>query len=212
MLLIGLALAPFAWMDDARAEPPLARSEPSGPLSQAEMARMSRGETVVRPETVNLEGKRYVGGVTYTIVDMSEEELISLMDNEAAYGHVLPRVKFLKRISFTPPDVYMEVHHGNALIDAAYTMHLRREPELARIRFWVDLTRPHDVDDAWGFFRYQELPAIPPSNTPRLLLTYGALVNLGDGILRALYEPQVLNAMLSVPQRLRRYVARRRRE
>jgi len=200
-LLFGLAVAPFAFARDARAQG-------LTQLTQQEVARIERGETVARPQILDFEGHRYVGGVTYTIVDLATDELIALMDNESAYGHVLPRAKFVKRIRVDGPDVYMEVHHGNALIDAAYTMHLKQEPEQSRIRFWIDLSRPHDVGDAWGFFRYQALSAATPSATPRLLLTYGALVDLGESILRSLYEEKVRVAMLSLPQRLRRYVGR----
>ncbi|WP_394827476.1 hypothetical protein [Pendulispora albinea] len=185
-------------------------------LSQAELLRIERGETVVRPQTLDLEGHRYVGGVTYTIVAATPEELTALMDDESAYGQVLPRAKFVRRLDRTRDrstpdasrDAYMEVHHGNALIDAAYTLHLKKEPEHARIRFWVDLSRPHDLEDAWGYFRYA---ALPGDGGPRVLLTYGALVNLGNGIVRSLYEERIRVAMLSLPQRLRDYVARTRR-
>ncbi|WP_394841635.1 hypothetical protein LZC95_31750 [Pendulispora brunnea] len=197
--MLLLALASLAVDRVARAQ--------ENALTEAELARIERGETVVRPQTSHLDGHRYVGGVTYTIVPVSAEELLALVDSETAYAEVMPRAKFVKRLQFGPEGGYMEVHHGNAFIDAAYTMHLKKEPAESRIRFWVDLSRPHDVEDAWGFFRYAPLPS-GGAGEPRMLLTYGVLVNLGDGILRSLYEEKVRTAMLSLPQRLRRYVSR----
>lgn len=44
--------------------------------------------------------------------------------------------------------------------------------------------------------------------TPRTLLTFGVLVDMGPGLARALYEERMRAAMLGVPQLVRQYVAR----
>ncbi len=176
-------------------------------LSAAEIDRLSRGETVIRPETLNVDGRRYVGGVTYTVLESSGDELLSLVDHESTYLEVLPRTKFAQKIRTDESFVLMEMHHGNSLVDAAYTMRLEKEPDKSRIRFWIDRARPHDVEDAWGYFRYAALPA--PGGPPRVLLTFAVLVDLGNGMLRSLYEDRVKGAMFTVPQLLRNHISRR---
>lgn len=177
-------------------------------LTPVEIDRLGRGETVVRPSMLHVDGRRYVGGVTYTVLEATPDDLLALVEDEASYLEVLPRAKFAQRIRSRDPHILVEMHHGNALIDAAYTLRLEKDPADTRIRFWIDPTRPHDVEDAWGYFRYANLPS-SSAGAPRLLLTYGVLADLGAGALRSLYEDRVKAAMLTVPQRLRKYIHKR---
>jgi hypothetical protein len=92
-------------------------------------------------------------------------------------------------------------------MEAQYTVRVRRSSHEAR--FWLDPTRPHGIDDAWGFFRYE--PFVTPSGEEHVLLTYGVLVDVGPGIVRELFESRLRTALLSVPQLVRRQVAELRR-
>jgi len=157
---------------------------------------------VVRPQTLEVENRRYVGGVTYTLIEATPERLLALLDDEAAYVEVLPRTKQAERVAGDASNVWMLLHQGNALVDASYTMHVTKEPLASRVRFWVDLTRPHDIEDAWGYFRWQ------PARPGVLLVTFGTLFDLGVGVLRSVYEERLRKVILEVPQRLRRYVAK----
>jgi hypothetical protein len=181
-----------------------ARAE--GGLSKDEMGQLARGETVIRAQNLETNGKRYVGGITYTVLDASAEELMALLDDPRTYTEVLPKTKFAERVAARGHDAWIELHQGNSLVDTTYTLYVRKEPENRRVRFWLDLSRPHAIDDAWGFFRYEAIDVT--RQRPRTLLVYGALVDLGPGILRELYEERLRHAMLAVPQLVRGYVAR----
>jgi hypothetical protein len=80
---------------------------------------------------------------------------------------------------------------------------LHPDAEHHTVRFWLDLTRPHGIDDAWGFFRYMPLGA------GRVLLTWGALVDVGAGIVRMFFEERLRSAVLSVPERVRGYMTQK---
>jgi hypothetical protein len=210
-LAIGLAIGLSALC----ARPSAARAD----LTQDETVRLSRGETVIREQTYESGDRRYIGGLTYTIVDATAFELASVLEDVGAYRWVLPRTKQARLVEESHGDKFVEVVQGNALVEAAYTLRVRRAtaaPESARgagatreIRFWLDLSRPHGIDDAWGFFRVE--PFIGANGQPRVLLTYGVLVDMGPGIVRDLFEERVRGALLSVPQLVRRYVAEVRR-
>jgi hypothetical protein len=92
-------------------------------------------------------------------------------------------------------DALLEVTHATPLLQAAYTMRLHRRGR--EVRFWIDTTRPHDIEDAWGFLR------VEPTADGRSLVTYGVLVDMGGGLLRDLFEERVRRAALSLPERLR---------
>jgi len=188
-----------------------ARGAAARGLSPDQIARLERGETVVLPQTLDRSGQHYVGGVTYTVVEMSPDELLALFDDVDAYVRVLPRTKFARRVAARGRDTFVELHQGNAFIDAAYTLRMRKDPEHREVRFWLDPSRPHAIEDTWGFFHYDPYDAGGAAHRSRILLTYGVLVDLGSGILQSLYEERVRKAMLGVPQLVRRYVRDGRR-
>lgn len=176
-------------------------------LEPDESARLARGETVIREHTLERGERRYVGGITYTIVDASAAELSGLLDDVAALRRVLPKTKRAHVVGRAGGDQLIELVQGTTLVEAAYTIRVRRAP--GEVRFWLDPSRPHAIDDAWGFFRYE--PFVADSGEQRVLLTYGVLADIGPGIVRELFEERVRAALLSVPQLVRRQVAELRR-
>ena len=174
-------------------------------LAPSEQARLERGETVIRPQTIERGEQHYVGGVTYTVLDVSAAEISALLDDVSAYRHVLPKTKAARKIGVDRGDTLVELVQGNALYEATYTIRVHRSAR--ELRFWLEPTRPHEIDDAWGFFRVE--PFMTGNGEERVLLTYGVLVDVGPGIVRELFEERVRAAMLSVPQLVQRHLARR---
>ena len=176
-------------------------------LTSDESARLTRRETVIRQHTLERGEHRWVGGITYTVMDASATEVASVLDHVESLRRALPRTKRARVVGTDAGDELIELVQGNTLMEATYTVRVRRGPHEAR--FWLDPSRPHAIDDAWGFFRYE--PFIDPSGEERVLLTYGVLVDVGPGIVRDLFEERVRAVLLSVPQLVRREVAELRR-
>lgn len=173
-------------------------------LTPDESARLARRETVIREHTIERGDRRWIGGITYTVMDASAAEVAALIDDVDSLSRVLPRTKRARIVgTANGGDRLLELVQGNALLEAQYTIVMRRDPREAR--FWLDPSRPHGIDDAWGFFRYE--PFIDPTGDERVLLTYGVLVDVGPGLVRDLFEERVRTALLSVPQLMRRQVA-----
>lgn len=179
----------------------------AAPLTAEESARLGRSETVIREQTIERADRRWVGGVTYTVLNASAAEVAAVFEDVASLSRVLPRTKSAKVVESRGADQFLELVQGNSLMEARYTIRVRRTPGEAR--FWLDPSRPHEIDDAWGFFRYEGF--IGPTGEERVLLTYGVLVDVGPGIVRELFEERLRTTLLSVPQLLRRRVAELRR-
>ena len=204
VLAAASAFGPTAARAEPAAQPP--PSSIAGGLGADDVARLLRGDTVTREQTLERGAARYVGGVTYTLVDATPDEMADLFEDVAAYQRVLPKTKQARLVGRNGPDTFVELHQGNTFVDAAYTIRLRKEGA-HEVRFWLDPTKPHAIADAWGFFRYE--PATDAAGNPAVLLTYGVLVDLGPGLVRDLFEERVRVAMLTVPQRVRDYVTAR---
>ena len=172
-------------------------------LSSGEALRLLRGETVPRAQAVDQGDQHYVGGVTYTIVDGRTEEVQALLADPRAWRHFVPMTRGTRFVGMREKDPLVEVTHEVGVFHAEYTMRVHREGDT--VRFWVDLTRPHDVQDAWGFFRAEAL------GDGRTLVTYGVLIDLGAGLLRDLFEERVREVALKVPEHVRGLLEQRRR-
>lgn len=197
LLLFGASLV---WEGSARAQP----------LREAELIALSRGETIRREHVTPF--AHFVGGVTYTVVDAAESEIDSIFDNIDAYARVLPRTKHARFVGTeTSGDRLVEISQGSTLLEVTYTVRIRRIvlAHGREVRFWLDPTRHHDIEDAWGFFRFE--PFLSALGEKRVLLTYGILVDPGPGVVREWFEAPLRAAIFDVPQRIRRYVAQQRK-
>lgn len=176
-------------------------------LSGAESTRLMAGETVIREHTWEPGySARYVGGVTYTLLDATAPETSAVLEDVASYRHLLPRTKRVRVVGVeSNGDRLVELVQGTSLVEATYTLRIQPSPGQREVRFWLEPSRPHEIDDAWGFFRVE--PVVGASGEQRALLTYAILVDVGPGIVRDLFEERVRAALLSVPQLVRRYVA-----
>lgn len=176
-------------------------------LTPSEQARLERHETVTRDSTLDRGDHHYVGGVTYTIIDAPPADVAAMFDDADRLQTVLPRTKSAAFVGEAAGDRLLQVTQGNALMEATYTLRVRRDP--SESRFWLDGARPHAIDDAWGFFRWQAMPSA--TGETRTLLTYGILVDVGSafGLVGNLFEDRLRAALLSVPQRVQQQVALR---
>ena len=177
---------------------PVARADG---LSPAEDARLQAGETIVRAQTLEHDGKRYVGGVTYALVDAPPEALTRLVDDVATWRRILPRTRDVSRVDDGDGKQRVELTQGTALLHTTYTIVVARDPDEVpggprTTRFWLDPSHPHGIDDAWGFLRLE------PAPRGRTLVTWGVLVDVGDGFVRHFFEERIRALALTVPQRV----------
>jgi hypothetical protein len=169
-------------------------------LAPDETSRLLRGETVARTQEMHRGTRRYVGGVAYTIVDCAPSELGSVLQNVDAWRRFLPKTRDARRVGTVDGDPLVQITHGSPLVQVGYT--LRVHPEEHGLRFWMDPSLSHDIEDAWGFFRTEAL------GDGRTLVTYGILIDMGGGLLRDMFEDRVRELALEVPTGVRDVVLR----
>ena len=171
-------------------------------LSLDENDRLLRGDTVARPQDLQRWQRRYVGGVTYKILDASPDDLASLLDDVDAWRRFLPKTRDAHRVGAVG-DRPARADHPR-LGARAGRLHAARAPRRQR-RALLDGPEPraHDIEDVWGFFRAE------PLGDGRTLVTYGILIDMGDGILRDMFEDRVREVALEVPDHVRDVVAER---
>jgi hypothetical protein len=198
-LWVLLALAFISPLSASAAEPAPRPREHAAPLSSHEQEALHAGVMVSRALRFQQEGGRYVGGVSYQVVDARPELVLAALSDVANWPEALPRTKSARLLKAKDGLSRVELVQGGSLVEARYTVMLARA-DADTIRFWLDPSAPHDIQDVFGFFRVQPLPG------GRSLITVGAALDLGDGIARMLFEDKIAGMLLRAPHKIRQFV------
>jgi hypothetical protein len=211
-LLAALALAgaagcaplgPDATAAVTPAAPPVVEElSPQPGFTQAQQETLSSGHTVEHAVSFNRHGRSYVGGVSYLLVNAEPRRVFDVLNNLPTLREVLPRTRRVDVVDRQAGSVRVELEMGNEVVSTTYTVFFALEPAGAAaqghtVRFWLDPSRPHGIEDVWGFFR------ATPFNDGRTLVAVGAAVDLGQGILRMLFETRIQRSILRMPRRIR---------
>lgn len=190
---LSLALA-----SSAGAEPGKAAA-----LDAREKRALDAGVLVSRPVRFTEGGGRYVGGVSYQVIELEPERVLAALSDVSNWPEALPRTKSARLLPAGKDGFSrVELVQGSSLLDARYTVVLERA-DGETLRFWLDPSLSHDIADVWGFFRVTPLPG------GRSLVTVGAALDLGDGLARMLFEDKIAGLVLRAPRKIREFLAPR---
>lgn len=174
-------------------------------LSQSEIERLDRGELVVHPDDFDHDGRRWVGGVSWAVVDAETERVGDILEDSNSYWEILPRVRKMRWIALSRGgDAIIQLEQGSSIAHGRYTIGVRREREphgAEMVRFWIDGRFPRDLVDARGWFRLE------PIEGGRTLISYVIMIDLGPGLFKRLFETRIRNSALRPPLLVRRFVA-----
>lgn len=177
-------------------------------LSVDERERIERGEWITHDDTFEQDGRRWVGGVSFAIVEAPIEAVGEALADVSAYWEILPKVRKLRWIAISREgDAVVEIEQGSAIAHGRYTLGIRREREsrgAERVSFWVDGRFPRDVVDARGWFR------IEPIRGGRTFVSYAVMIDLGPGVFKRLFEEKIRRSALRPPLLLQRYFEARK--
>lgn len=170
------------------------------PLTADERMRLSRGELVARPLIERRGSLRLVGGSSWQVIDADPSVVWQAVLDTQRYHRMLPRVKFARLVNETPQQRTVYVRHEVGVVDISYFLKLKTYRDRHDVTFALDETRPHDIRAAWGFY------SVRPYGNGRTLLSYGTMIDAGDGLIATLSRGQVRTWSLNVPSMVKRFV------
>jgi hypothetical protein len=180
---------------------------PASGLTSEQHQTLRGGGRVEQFLELNRQGQHYVGGVSYSLVRAETHEVFEVLNQLATLSEVLPGTRNTRIVERQGNRVRVELEQGNSVVSTTFTVFFQHEPPEDRfdpqvVRFWLDRSQPHSIDDAWGFFRATRYDA------QHSLVSVGALVNLGPGLIRMLFEQRIQRSILRMPNRIRETVER----
>jgi hypothetical protein len=179
-----------------------AAAQPAGaPLfSQSERDALLSGDVVSRPMHFATAKGSYVGGLSYSIVHAPVATVLVALSSVETLPQALPRTKAARLIDVRGSEARVELVQGTGALEASYTVRIERVPGRAELRFAMDPTRPHDIEDVFGFFR------VEPFGDGKSLVTVAAALDLGSGFASLFFSDAIERTVLSAPRQIRDYV------
>ncbi|MBW2464662.1 MAG: SRPBCC family protein [Deltaproteobacteria bacterium] len=172
----------------------------SRPLSSAERARLAQGRLVTRPTTQSRGSLHLVGGVSYQVINASPDAVWAAMGEPRQWRRMLPQVTESRQVAGEGSERTIYLRQSQGPISKSYYLRATYEESRRELTFVLDTNRPHDLRAAWGFMSVHQY------GDGRSLLSYGAMVDIGDGLLASMIRGTMHEWLLRVPSTIKRYV------
>ena len=200
LALLGLAGCAGAAGDGAMLSPKSAvdQGEPAG----AERRLLAAGDIVTRPLDFERGESHYVGGIARGIVAATPERVLAAIHDVQALKSMLPHTKQVALVEAKGPSRRIELLQGSSLVEAKYTVELSPDGRPGELGFRLDHSRPHDIDDVYGYFKVERF------DDGHSVVTVAAAVDVGSSLTEFLFGKKVQDVILSTPHAMQAYFAR----
>ncbi len=178
----------------------------SRPLDRSERAQLAQGRLVVRSTTQSRGPLELVGGVSYQVIDTSPEEVWGALQNASDWRRMLPQVAESRQVASRGQERTIYIRQAQGPISASYYLRTSYATSTHDLTFTLDTERPHDIRAAWGFM------TVRAYGDGQTLLCYGAMVDIGDGLLTSMVRGTMHEWLLRVPSTIKRFVESRSRD
>ncbi len=168
-----------------------------GSFSRGERESLLAGEVVARPLRIETDAGSYRGGLSYSVVHAPAAAVLAALSNVETLPQALPHTTSARLIDVHGAVARVELVQGGG---TTYTVRIERTRGRSELRFWLDPTRRHDIDDVFGYFR------VDAFGEGSSLVTVAAAVDLGSGLTSLLFSSAVERTVLSTPRQIRDFV------
>jgi len=158
------------------------------------------GELVMKQKNEQRGSYKLIGGQSWQIVDVPVEVAWKAIMDLPRYKHFIPLAteSEVQHQAGDEADLAMRQQWGP--IDVRYVFQTTLEPDRHSVVFRVDHSQEHDIRAGWGFLRVRSFKG------NRTLVSFGALVDIGDGVFVSIIRPAVRRDLLRIPFYFKRHL------
>jgi len=179
--------------------PSLAQSEAVG-LTAEDKQLLESGELVMKPKNEQRGSLKLFGGQSWQVVDVSVETAWRAMEDLPSYKRIIPLATESNVKGQNGDEIDLELRQQWGPIDIRYILQTTLDPEKRIMMFRLDHSQGHELRAGWGFLR------VRPWKDGKSLVSFGAMVDIGDGVLVSIIRPAVRKDLLRIPTNFKGYV------
>jgi ribosome-associated toxin RatA of RatAB toxin-antitoxin module len=161
---------------------------------------LAQGELVMKPKNEQRGAYKLFGGQSWQIIDVPPSVAWEALKDIAGYKNFIPLAteSVITHEDSEETDVAIRQQWGP--IDVRYVLQTTTQPKKGAVLFRVDHSQDHDIRAGWGFIR------IRPYKNDQSLVSFGALVDIGDGMFVSIVRPAVRRDLLRIPYYLKNHL------
>jgi ribosome-associated toxin RatA of RatAB toxin-antitoxin module len=172
----------------------------SDKLTDEDKKLLMAGELVTKEKNEQRGSLKLIGGQSWQIVDVPIDVAWRAVSDLPNYKRFIPLAteSEVKHQAGNEADLAMRQQWGP--IDVRYVFQTTLDPDRRSVVFRVDHSQEHDIRAGWGFIRVRSY------KKSQTLVSFGALVDIGDGVFVSIIRPAVRKDLLRIPSKFKQYV------
>ncbi len=161
---------------------------------------LAQGELVMKQKNEQRGAYKLFGGQSWQIVDVPFDVAWAALTNLSDYKNFIPLATETNVSNRAGKEADVAIRQQWGPIDVRYVLQTTLESDRGAVVFRVDHSQPHDIRAGWGFIR------VRPYKSDRTLVSFGALVDIGDGVFVSIARPAVRRDLLRIPYFFKRHL------
>lgn len=165
----------------------------SDQLTTEDKKLLAKGQLVMKEKNEQRGAYKLFGGQSWQIIDVPVEIAWSALTNLPGYKNFIPLATESNVDSQAGKEADLAIRQQWGPIDIRYVLQTTLETDRGAVVFRVDHSKDHDIRAGWGFIR------VRPYKDNQTLVSFGALVDIGDGVFVSIVRPAVRRDLLRIP-------------
>ena len=161
---------------------------------------LAKGELVMKKKNEQRGAYKLFGGQSWQIVDVPVDVAWSALKDLPGYKNFIPLATESDVQHRAGKEADLAIRQQWGPIDVRYVLQTKLETDRGAVVFRVDHSKQHDIRAGWGFIR------VRPYKDDRTLVSFGALVDIGDGVFVSIVRPAVRRNLLRIPYFFKRHL------
>ena len=161
---------------------------------------LATGELVMKPKNEQRGAYKLFGGQSWQIIDAPVKEVWGALRDLSGYKNFIPLATESDVTHKAGKEADLAMRQQWGPIDVRYVLQTTTQNDRGAVVFRVDHSQDHDIRAGWGFIRvraYKETQS---------LVSFGALVDIGDGVFVSIVRPAVRRDLLRIPYFLKNHL------
>jgi ribosome-associated toxin RatA of RatAB toxin-antitoxin module len=170
------------------------------PLTDEDKKLLMAGELVTKEKNEQRGSLKLIGGQSWQIINVPVDVAWQALTDLPRYKRFIPLAteSKVRHEAGNEADLAMRQQWGP--IDVRYVFQTTLDPDRNSVVFRVDHSQAHDIRAGWGFIRVRRF------KEDRTLVSFGALVDIGDGVFVSIIRPAVRRDLLRIPFYFKRHL------
>jgi ribosome-associated toxin RatA of RatAB toxin-antitoxin module len=169
-------------------------------LTSEDKKMLASGELVMKPKNEQRGAYKLLGGQSWQIIDAPPSETWGALKDISGYKNFIPLATESVITHEDSEETEVAIRQQWGPVDIRYVLQTTLQPTKGAVLFRVDHSQDHDIRAGWGFIR------IRPYKENQSLVSFGALVDIGDGVFVSIVRPAVRRNLLRIPYYLKKHL------